>query len=254
MAKSKTPASHCNPASNLPTWNLRVPGQAPTRYSAYGRPGNVISPAHFGTQIGNNQIVAYDGREVFKFTDPASLTRTYLKMSTHSVREIAKGQLITYPDYMLDSTLAHAELLRQVAAGLPASHPVAKLTTQHFVDLLSVASLSQIQDAIRTMKNRDGDVEVKAQQTWWLARGIKADAAPASQRNAYDTYAARLYATALQTSAALGVRTNELQQTRLAARCAAVGPRIAAVHLNARDIPTTTRAARADATAVLAAV
>ena len=248
-------SSRCNPRRNRPDWNPLVRAQGPALYAAASRPGRVVTTGHFGTHLGNNSFVAYDGRVVVPVPAPSQLTRTFEKMSSHAVREIAKGILWRHPEYALDTTRFGAELLKQCAAhGLPRRHHAAGLTDQDYMDLLSVVSLSQISDAIRTMKNRDAEIEMRNQQIWWQARGITPTNNAAQRRVAYDAYAARLYATALQTSVALGIRTNELQQTRLAPRSVAVAPRIAAVHLDPNDVPTRRRAARADATAVLASV
>jgi len=251
-------AKHKNNSNNiLVKWNLAVKAAFPHLYAAANRPGHVVFKGVYGTHLGNNQYVTYDGRLVSKKLTPAKdLTRTYKRMSSHGARELAKGVLLTDPDYALDSTKRSAALTYEIIQHrFNKSHRLATLSPQDLVDLFSVASPSMITGAGGTMQGRDRDFEDAQIVAFWKAHGYNVDPRdPASIQLAHDGLAARRYCTALQTSVALKVRANELRYNKLATRCKKVAPVAEVVKVDAKGVPTKRIVTRADATAVLKAV
>lgn len=151
MAKSNKPTF---PLINTTVKAPRVP--APQYKDALG---TVTNPGHYATRIGS-QFKTYDGR-LARAVDNAPEFKQ-VKRSPHQIREIVKGVMLVDRHYM---TAKADEVFAAVAyqlLGGSASHAwLAKMFAQ--------LPIARIQNAIRDMRNRDGDVEY-ALQSEWLAR------------------------------------------------------------------------------------
>jgi hypothetical protein len=152
MAKSNAPSF---PLINTGTHASRVPR---TQYK--DAIGAVFAEGRYNTRIGN-QIKIYDGRLAGVPVDglpPFKKT----KRSPHQLREIVKGVVLSDRRYMrATADEVFAAVAYQLLGG---AWPHQKL-----VEMFAALPIARIQNAIRTMRNHDGDVEC-AHQAEWLER------------------------------------------------------------------------------------
>ena len=251
MAKQK------NPQNALVRWNLAVKAVAPHLYPPANRPGRVIVKGVFGTHLGNNQFVTYDGRQVTPtLAAAASLTKNFKRLGSHGVREITKCVVLTDPGYLLDSAKRNGVVMHQILQyKFKKTSRLGKLTAQDCVDMFSVVSPAVLNSAGSRIANHDYDVEVAHTKEFWGRNGHVVDVTqPATVQAAYDGLAARRYANIAQTAIAFKVLANEIKATKLAQRCKLVAPTAELVKVNKNGVPTKKPVTRADATAVLKAV